>query len=219
MNAGQTCVAPDYLLVHPRAKAPLIEALKKVIHEFYGDDLKSNKDYCRIINKKNYDRLIRLMDKAKILHGGLTEEESLFIEPTLVEVSPEHPLMQEEIFGPILPLLEIKDTDSAIDFVVSRPKPLALYVFGKNKNDIDRILNNTTSGGVAINDVIMHMAGPTLPFGGVGSSGMGHYHGEYNFKTFTHERAVYSRSTCLDLPVRYPPYTKGKLSFLRRFFG
>jgi aldehyde dehydrogenase (NAD+) len=218
MNAGQTCVAPDYVLAHPKIKQLLIEELKSALKELYGENVKENKDYCRIINERNFSRLVALLEGARILHGGNSDKASLFIEPTIVSATRDDATMQEEIFGPILPIVEIESLESAIEFVVDRPKPLALYIFSEDSRAIEKVLNRTSSGGVSINDVIMHMAGATLPFGGVGASGMGNYHGKSSFTTFTHEKGVYQKSTLFDIRLRYAPYTAGKLRLMKRFF-
>jgi aldehyde dehydrogenase (NAD+) len=216
MNAGQTCVAPDYLLVHSKVKDALVAELKSTLGEFYGDKIVENDDYCRIINAKNFDRLLGLLPGSKILHGGKSEKASLFIEPTLLESHAESKVMEEEIFGPLLPIIEMNELSEMIDFVNQRPKPLALYLFTQDDEKIEEVLTRTSSGGVSVNDVIMHMASPTLPFGGVGSSGMGHYHGEFSFKTFTHAKSVLKKSTLVDIPLRYAPYTESKLKWMKR---
>ncbi|MBC7387445.1 MAG: aldehyde dehydrogenase family protein [Cryobacterium sp.] len=216
MNAGQTCVAPDYLLVQPSVKKELLSEMIACIQEFYGEQIQENKDYCRIINERNFDRLVGLLEGSKILFGGKSDRASRFISPTLLESKPESKAMSEEIFGPILPILEISELSQMIEFVNERPKPLALYVFGHDLGNIDRVLEETSSGGVSVNDVIMHMASPNLPFGGVGASGMGNYHGEYSFRAFTHEKSVLKKSTLIDVPLRYAPYTDSKIKWIKR---
>lgn len=218
MNAGQTCVAPDYILVHSSVKEELVSEMKLAISEFYGEMIDKNDDYCRIINEKNFDRLISLFSGSEIIHGGKSDKTQLYIEPTILKSTKDSKIMQEEIFGPLLPIIEIDDLSSIIDFVRSRPKPLALYLFTQDDKKIDEVLCNTSSGGVSINDVIMHMASPTLPFGGVGASGMGNYHGAFSFKTFTHAKSVLKKSTFMDIPLRYAPYTESKLKWMKRLF-
>jgi aldehyde dehydrogenase (NAD+) len=216
MNAGQTCVAPDYILVHPSVKAELVAEITHAIHEFYGDDIPANKDYCRIINDRNFDRLLGLMEGSKVLLGGKTDKTNKYISPTLLESTAQSKAMQEEIFGPLLPIVECPTLDAMIDFVNERPKPLALYVFSSDSDRVDQVLNQTSSGGVSVNDVIMHMASPNLPFGGVGASGMGNYHGEASFKTFTHAKSVLRKSTHIDIPLRYAPYSDSKIKWIKR---
>jgi aldehyde dehydrogenase (NAD+) len=216
MNAGQTCVAPDYILVDPKVKQELISEITKCIQEFYGDKISENKDYCRIISDRNFDRLSGLLEGSKILVGGKTDKSQRFISPTLLESTPDSKAMQEEIFGPLWPILESPTLDAMIDFVNNRPKPLALYVFAHDSDTIERVLTETSSGGVSVNDVIMHMASPNLPFGGVGASGMGHYHGESSFKTFTHAKSVLKKSTLIDIPLRYAPYGDSKIKWIKR---
>ncbi len=219
MNAGQTCVAPDYILVHPFVKESLIEEIKKCLVEFFGEDVKSSPDYCRIINTKNFDRLVTLLDGQTIIHGGKCDREDRFIEPTLLSAKPDSPVMQQEIFGPILPILEMKETADIIEYINKRPKPLALYVFTQNSNIADAFINGTSSGSVCINDDVIHMPVTSLPFGGVGASGMGNYHGEFSFKTFTHGKGVLKKSTLLDVPVRYAPYNDTKAKILKWLFS
>jgi aldehyde dehydrogenase (NAD+) len=218
MNAGQTCVAPDYLLVHPSVKDELVQEIQSNLKEFYGEDPQKSQDYCRIINEKNFDRLSGLMSDSKVLVGGKTDKANLYIEPTLLSCTGDSKAMQQEIFGPLWPVIEIPDLKTMIEFINKRPKPLALYIFSENSAEIQTILNETSSGGVSVNDVIMHMAAPTLPFGGVGASGMGHYHGHYSFNTFTHAKSVYKKSTIVDIPLRYAPYTESKLKWMKRLF-
>ena len=216
MNAGQTCVAPDYILVHPSVKNELVEEIKKSIQEFYGDSIHENKDYCRIINDANFDRLVRLMEGSNVIFGGVTDKSTRYIAPTLLESTGNSRAMQEEIFGPLLPVLEIPTLDKMIEFVNDRPKPLALYIFAHDTEVVDQVLDQTSSGGVSVNDVIMHMVSPNLPFGGVGSSGMGNYHGEASFRTFTHAKSVLRKSTLVDIPLRYAPYTDSKIKWIKR---
>lgn len=218
MNGGQTCVSPDYIMVGPSVKEELIHEIKASLHEFYGENIKANDDYCRIINEKNFDRLMGLMSGSTIIYGGSSEKSSLYIEPTLLESTVESKVMQEEVFGPLWPILEMKDVTEMIDYVKQKPKPLALYLFTQDDYLAEKVLTETSSGGVCVNDVIMHMASPTLPFGGVGESGMGNYHGAFSFDTFTHCKSVLKKSTMVDVPLRYPPYTENKLKWMKRFF-
>lgn len=219
INTGQTCVAPDYLLVHRSLKISLLEALKKQLHARYGQDPKTSPYYGRIVNEAAFDRLARLLDESKqhIVAGGAHDKASRYMAPTLIDQpATDSELMQQEIFGPLLPILVYDNLDEALSFINSRPKPLALYVFGDKKTS-RFVLNNTSSGGACINDTIMHVANKYLPFGGVGESGMGQYHGRYSFLTFSHQKAVVSSSRWFDLAGKYPPY-KG-FKWLERLLG
>jgi len=218
MNAGQTCVAPDSILAVPAVKERLVLEIKKNIRQFYGEDPRYSPDYCRILNTKNFDRLMAFLKDAKVLHGGANNREELFIEPTLLESKFDDEIMQYEIFGPLLPILEISDVEQAVQWVNSHPKPLALYLFTEHSPTQSYVLERTSSGGACINDVVMQMPVPQLPFGGVGASGMGHYHGHYSFETFTHAKGVLRKGTWLDLPLRYAPYSLRKSKWLRWLF-
>lgn len=194
-NAGQTCVAPDYILVHESVKDDLITALSKTLREFYGQNIQQSPDYGRIVNLKHYHRLTSLLnsEQMNIVFGGHSDEDERYIEPTLLDhVTSDSAIMQEEIFGPILPILTYQSLDEAIAFIHQRPKPLSLYLFSEDENATQRVINDLSFGGGAINDTLMHLANPKLPFGGVGASGMGRYHGKYSFDTFTHEKATFS---------------------------
>lgn len=204
-NAGQTCVAPDYLYVHEKIKDPLIKAIKKQIKSLYGIYPLKNKNYVRIVHEDHYHRLKSYLQDGKILYGGRGNHQDLTIEPTLIdEISWEDPIMQEEIFGPILPILTFTDLPEVIHQLKEREKPLALYYFGENKADEQTILENLSFGGGCINDTLYHLANPHLPFGGVGQSGMGAYHGKYSFDTFTHQKSIMKQTTAFDIPLRYP---------------
>lgn len=218
INAGQTCIAPDYVLAQRDVKDKLIDEMKKYIVKFYGENPMESEDYPRVISKSQYDRLSKLLLNGKILHGGRTDEEELYVEPTLMDnVTWDDEIMQEEIFGPILPILEYENIYDVIETVNSHPKPLALYLFTDNESTEEKIIENISYGGGCINDTILHLSSPHLPFGGVGSSGMGRYHGKESFNTFTHEKSVFKNSKILDLKFRYPPYTEGGLKLLRKF--
>ncbi|HDF5115032.1 TPA: aldehyde dehydrogenase [Staphylococcus aureus] len=219
-NAGQTCVAPDYILVHESVKDDLITALSKTLREFYGQNIQQSPDYGRIVNLKHYHRLTSLLNSAQmnIVFGGHSDEDERYIEPTLLDhVTNDSAIMQEEIFGPILPILTYQSLDEAIAFIHQRPKPLSLYLFSKDENATQRVINELSFGGGAINDTLMHLANPKLPFGGVGASGMGRYHGKYSFDTFTHEKSYIFKSTRLESGVHLPPY-KGKFKYIKAFF-
>ena len=217
LNAGQTCVAPDYVLVHESVAQELIDQLRQSITAFYGKDPATSADYGRIVNDAHFDRLERLLSSGRAEIGGDCRAAERFIAPTvLVDVSPDAPVMQEEIFGPILPILKVENLAEAVAFVNARPKPLALYVFAEDDDVADAVLNETSAGGVTVNGSVLHVASPFLPFGGVGDSGMGAYHGRSTFDTFTHHKPVLRRSSRIDLPVAYPPFSKLKQRVLRR---
>lgn len=216
INAGQTCIAPDYLLVHSKVKPQLVQAMQAKIKEFYGDDPEKSPDYCRIISQRHFERLTGLLQQGQILAGGQTDVESRYIAPTLIDqVSWNDPVMQDEIFGPILPMLEYTDLTEAIQQVNARPKPLALYFFSKDAQKQQRILEETSSGGVCFNETVMHVGVTELPFGGVGQSGIGSYHGKASFDTFSHYKSVLKKPFWLDMKWRYAPY-KGKVGLIKK---
>lgn len=218
LNAGQTCVAPDYLLVDAALEKPLIAALKTALQEFYGVDPLASSDFQRIANRRQFDRLSALLESGEVAYGGTTNLEQISIAPTLLrQVAVDAPIMEEEIFGPILPVLPVSDLDAAVAFIKDRPKPLALYLFSQNKTVHQHVIETTSSGGICINDVVMQLVGPQLPFGGVGASGMGAYHGRAGFETFSHRKSVLVKKTRLELPLRYPPYGRFYQRWLRRF--
>lgn len=182
-----------------------LRALKRQIHRLYGKRPLNNKDYGRIINKKHFDRLTKLLEDAKIYHGGEVSKENLTIEPTIVtDITWNDPVMQEEIFGPILPVLSYSNIDEVILKVQENDKPLALYYFGNNKENEEKVLTSIPFGGGCVNDTLYHLATPYLPFGGVGPSGIGAYHGKYSFETFSHRKSILKQTTLFDNPVRYP---------------
>ena len=206
LNAGQTCIAPDYLLVHQDIKEQLVEALYKAFRSLLGRKPNKTKHFVRIVSDSAFRRLVGYLDNGVIRFGGSHDIEERFIEPTLLDnVSPEAPVMQEEIFGPIFPLLTFSDTEEAIAFVRKREKPLALYYFGDTAKG-EEVLRRTSSGGACLNDVIMHIANENIPFGGVGNSGMSSYHGEESFRVFSHRKSVVTTTTRYDVPFRYMPY-------------
>jgi acyl-CoA reductase-like NAD-dependent aldehyde dehydrogenase len=216
LNAGQTCIAPDYLLVHQAIAPQLMTAIAQCIQDFYGDDPAVSPDYPRIINDGHFERLTALLQATEIAIGGQTQAVERYIAPTVVKnVSLDSPLMQEEIFGPILPVLEYNDLEEAIALINSRPKPLALYLFSGDRTKQQRVLTATSSGGVCLNDTLMQFGVMDLPFGGVGDSGMGRYHGKATFDTFSHHKSVMKKSFRFDLNWRYAPY-HGKLDALKR---
>ncbi|CAN5302813.1 aldehyde dehydrogenase [soil metagenome] len=214
LNAGQTCLAPDYLLVHQQVKAPLIAALKQTISDFYNND---KAGYSRIVNAAHYNRLKAMLEDGTVLYGGETDDNLLQITPTLMEdVVADSYLMQEEVFGPLLPLYYFNDIEEAIATVNRHPKPLAIYAFTNNKAVKDSIVSQTSSGAVLFNDCMMHGANGNLPFGGVGASGLGRYHHKYSFLLFSNQKGVMSTGTWLDPSFRYPPYSGKSLDFLRK---
>lgn len=216
LNGGQTCVAPDYLYIHKDIKEKFLEALKNEIINQFGENMKESKDLTRIVNLKTLERLKSYISEGDIFFGGGYDEKDLYFEPTLItNIKDNSKIMEEEIFGPILPVLEFEDINKVINYVNNREKPLALYYFSENKSNIDIILNSTTAGGVTINDTIIHVASSYLPFGGVGSSGMGAYHGKASFDTFTHRKSVIQRGTFMDIPIRYAPYGN-KIDIIRK---
>ena len=207
-NCGQTCIAPDYLLIEEKAKKLFFEEAGKVIKEFYSDNAEASPDFARIINDKHWKRIEQFLHKGEIVAGGKSNSATRYIEPAIIDgISPDDPVMQEEIFGPVLPAITIKKIEEAVEFINERDKPLALYLFTKNKGNIKKIISETSYGGGCINDTLMHFANGHIPFGGVGASGMGSYHGKLNFDTFTHYKSVYHASNLFDNPFRYAPYT------------
>jgi len=216
-NAGQTCVAPDYILVHQDVEEKLIEKLKSTIHQFYGDDPEKSVDFTRVINTRHTERLALLLEgeENNILLGGQVNRQDKYVAPTLVKAhfnSVENcKLMKDEIFGPILPIITVSSIDEAIQFVNDRPKPLALYVFSENKRVAEKVTRETSSGGAAVNETVLHVACRDLPFGGVGPSGIGAYNGKTTFDTFTHHKPVLSRPSWIDPSIRYPPFTPNKI--------
>lgn len=207
LNAGQTCIAPDYLLVHENIKEELIKEIESVVHQFYGERIKDSSDYPRIISRANMERLATLIDGVKIVFGGNYDMSERYFEPTIVDdVDFEKPVMQQEIFGPILPIITFKESEEAIRMVNSRPRPLALYVFANHKSFQDKIIAGIPAGGVTVNDTLMHIANSKLPFGGIGNSGTGKYHGFESFKTFSNTKPIVYRGRWLDVPIRYAPY-------------
>jgi len=213
-NAGQTCVAPDYLLIHNEVKDKFVNEYKRALRSFFPENDMSR--MVTIISDKHYHRLKGLLADGRIILGGRCDDERRFIEPTLTDsISLSSPIMNEEIFGPILPIITYEDVNECINIIRSLPKPLALYVFSENKKTISKILRSCSFGGGCINDTILHLANPRLPFGGVGNSGMGSYHGKKSFETFTHYRSIFKQSSRIDIPVRYMPYSDKKLRLLK----
>jgi len=217
VNAGQTCVAPDYILVHESVKQKLIDEMKVAIRAMYGDNPCENPAYPKIINEKHFQRLLGLLEGEEIIAGGKSNTATRQIEPTLLNnVTWSAPVMSEEIFGPLMPLLTFTNLEPAIKTINDRPKPLSAYLFTTNKKVEHYFLRNLSFGGGCINDTIVHLSVPRLPFGGVGASGIGSYHGKAGFDAFTHYRSVLHKSKLIDVPLRYPPYTDFALKLLKR---
>eukprot|EP00128_Syssomonas_multiformis_P001494 Colp12_sorted_trinity150504_noHs@7184 len=220
MNAGQTCVAPDYVLVEGGRVDQLGQSLKTAVQEFYGEDPSKSADFGRIVNERHTQRIANLLNNAgTVVFGGTVDVAQRYIAPTvLTDVSPAAPIMQDEIFGPVLPLLPVESVDEAISFINKREKPLALYVFSGDRKVVDRVLERTSSGGVCVNDVVMHITDAALPFGGVGNSGTGAYHGKHGFDRLSHRKGVMVKSLGMEAVnnMRYPPYTDRKMYWMRK---
>jgi aldehyde dehydrogenase (NAD+) len=218
VNSGQTCVAPDYLLVHEKIKDDFLEEMRRAILWQYPPEPLENSDYPRIVSRRHFERLLSFMDQGRIVIGGKVKEETMQIEPTVLEDCPaESPIMNEEIFGPILPLYTYSEEEEVLKFINERPTPLALYVFTSSDRFSAHLLENTQSGGACVNECLVHLANHRLPFGGIGPAGIGRYHGPYSFETFSHIRAVMKRAFFPDLPQRYPPYNKLPMGLVKRF--
>ena len=211
LNSGQTCIAPDYILIHKDVKDAFVKAFAAEVRNLHGEDIQKDRHYVRMVNDKAFERVTGYFKEGDIIYGGRTDAATRFIEPTLIEnVALASPLMTEEIFGPVFPIITLDEDgksfkDKAIDFVTEREKPLAFYYFGKESEGWD-IIRRTSSGGGCINDVIMHIANENVPFGGVGNSGMGRYHDKDSFEAFSHTRSIIATGTWIDLPFRYMPY-------------
>lgn len=219
-NAGQTCVAPDYLCVHQSVARDLLLKIKEEIGVQFGLDPKLSDSFSRLVNERNCQRIAGMMDSKKIVHGGRVDISARYIDPTVMEnVTWSDAIMQEEIFGPVLPILTYENFDSLIETLNAHPKPLSAYLFSSSKNTQMKFVEKVSFGGGCINDVIVHLSNPHLPFGGVGESGMGNYHGHKSFLTFSHSKSVMFRTNRFDFSARYAPYSDEKLKFLRRIFG
>jgi aldehyde dehydrogenase (NAD+) len=216
-NAGQTCVAPDYVLVHEHVHDALLNRMVSAIREFYGDDPQRSPDYGRIVNERHHARLVSLLSGADVVTGGPSDVSDRYIAPTILKnVREGDAVMQQEVFGPILPVISVPSIDSAIGYVTRRDKPLALYVFARDEGVQDRVLAGTSAGGTTLNHIWIHLGVPELPFGGVGASGMGAYHGRHSFDTFSHQRAVLKKPTFPDPPILFPPYSARRLRWIKR---
>lgn len=220
LNLGQTCVAPDYVLIDESIKDDFIDAMRTTLKEFYGTNPQKSHDLGRIVNDQHFHRLSTLLEthKDQIVIGGAKDQSSRFIEPTILDnIHPSDDIMQEEIFGPLLPIVTYQSFDTALSWLQSRPKPLALYVFTEDENFSTLVLDTLSFGSGAVNDTLLQLANPKLPFGGVGASGIGRYHGKYTFDTFTHEKPYIFKTTKLETGILFPPY-KGKLNMIKQLF-
>ncbi|MGO9463535.1 MAG: aldehyde dehydrogenase family protein [Isosphaeraceae bacterium] len=217
-NAGQTCVAPDYVLAHEAIEEKLLACMQKTLVDFFGDDPRSSADFGRIVNARHHRRLMKILPgSGDLVAGGAADENERYLAPTILHNVPaDSPVMADEIFGPILPVLKMKDIGQAIAFINARPKPLALYLFSRDDRIQERVLEQTSSGGVTINHTLLHVAVPALPFGGVGASGLGAYHGRSSFETFSHRKSVLKKPTWFDPWFFYPPYNDSKRKWMRR---
>ena len=217
LNAGQTCVAPDYILVHKSIEEKFLLAIEKELNKYHKNDYDISENYTRIINENNFERLVNLIDEDKVFFGGAINKENRFIAPTILQnVSFNDKIMEDEIFGPILPVISFFNFDKVIQEVKERPKPLSCYIYSKNKKDIKKILKEISFGGGVINDSIMHLSNSNLPFGGVGFSGIGSYHGEAGFRTFSHYKSILDKPFWYESKLKYPPYTKRKLKKIKK---
>ncbi|MCG8571983.1 MAG: aldehyde dehydrogenase [Spirochaetes bacterium] len=218
-NAGQTCVSPDYLLVHKNVKDKVVEKLKHYIKEFYGDNPAESSNFTHIVNERRYETLIQYFKDGNVLLGGTGDPEKRYIAPTLMDqIKPDAAIMKEEIFGPILPIITYERVDEILKIIHKNPYPLSLYLFTNRKQMEDKIISNIRFGGGSINNALVHLTNPNLPFGGVGYSGRGHYHGKYSFDTFSHKKSILKTSFFMDLPLRYAPYTEGNYKLTKIFF-
>ena len=222
LNAGQTCVAPDYVYVDARVEEVFMDLLKQAIQNLFGQNVKESPDLGRIINTQHFDRLEKLLhvQKGEVFWGGQIDREEKYIAPTILRISSwDEAVMKEEIFGPILPVLTYQNLEEALEVVRQQSKPLALYIFSKREAVVQQVMDSVSSGGVCVNDTISHLINPNLPFGGVGLSGIGAYHGRYSFATFSHSRSVMRKSNLVQIDIAYPPYTEKKYRWIRRLFS
>ena len=219
LNSGQTCVAPDYIMVHEDVKKELIEEMKQSLNDFYGMDIEKSDNFGRIVSDRHFNRLkdILEIDKENIIYGGSTNPNTRYIEPTLIEATWSSASMKDELFGPLLPILTYKDLDNAIKSINKLPKPLALYLFTSDKQVEEKVLSEISSGGANVNNTLTHLANPELPFGGVGNSGIGSYHGYSSFITFSHGKSVIKTNTKIDIQFLFPPYNDKNFNLVRKF--
>lgn len=217
LNSGQTCIAPDYILVEKEIKEKIIEELKKNIIKMVGEKPLENKEYPKLIGEKQFNKVKDMIVEKEIIYGGKYDEKTFKIEPTILKCTYNSKAMEDEIFGPLFPIIEFTKIDEVIKYITSNPKPLALYLFTNNKKLQKRILREVPFGGGCINDTIMHIASHSMPFGGVGNSGMGSYHGKYSFDTFTHYKSIIKKSNLIDMPMRYHPYKESNYKMIKWF--
>jgi aldehyde dehydrogenase (NAD+) len=219
LNNGQTCIAPDYIIVHKKVKKLFLDEVINNIKSFYGDNALENNDYAKVVNERHFNRLISLIEPQKVLYGGNYNRDTLKIEPTILDnISLDDKIMQEEIFGPLMPILEFENIDDILNIINYNENPLAMYIFTKNKKFEEELINKVSFGGGCVNDTIMHISNPNLPFGGIKTSGIGSYHGKKSFETFSHQKSIVKASMRLDLSFIYPPYTKNNLNLIRKLF-
>ena len=215
VNAGQACISPDYLLIDKKVKDKFLDLIKKEIKSFYGDYPEKSDDFARVISSGNVSRLAGLIKNGEIVTGGVTDQESRYVAPTIIkDVKPGDPIMQEEIFGPVLPVIDFENFEEVYPIIEQNPKPLSTYIFTTDKKLVREFLRKTRSGNASVNETVMQIASPYLPYGGVGSSGMGRYHGKSSFDTFSNRRSILVKSNLLDIAVRYPPYSKLKAKII-----
>jgi aldehyde dehydrogenase (NAD+) len=216
-NAGQTCIAPDYLLVHEDVKEELVEDLIEHIKGLYGENAQASKDYGRIVNKNRFDILANYLENARIIYGGNHDADDLYIEPTIIETANiDDPVMQEEIFGPLIPVITYREIDQVVSIIRASGYPLALYLFTNDKKLVEYIINTVEFGGGCINNTLLHLLNHRMPFGGVGASGIGGYHGKYSFATFSNYKGILESHNKIDVPLRYPPYSSKKFSVVKK---
>jgi aldehyde dehydrogenase (NAD+) len=220
LNSGQTCVAPDYLLLNESVADSFIKVLKDTLLKFYGDSSQASPDLARIVNERRWKKLVSYLEQGKILHGGQYNREERYIAPTLLQVTDlSQPVMQEEIFGPILPIITYQNKFQVLEIIRKNPYPLAFYLFTGEKENQDWYLNHIQFGGGAINNAMVHLSNPDLPFGGINQSGQGRYHGYEGFATFSNRKSMLYSSTWFDPSFKYPPYSKNSLKWFRRLLG
>lgn len=219
VNAGQTCIAPDFIFIHPKVEKQFIEEVKKVLNEFYGDEPETSPYFARIINEQHFHRIKQYVLKGAVLIGGQTNSKKRYIAPTLIKINDlNDEVMQQEIFGPVLPIVNYQHISEIVKYNHENDKPLAFYVFGNDKTEIDKLLNQCKYGGACVNDCLSHIVNNKLPFGGIGASGFGNYHGKFSLEAFSQSKAIVYRKTWYDNKLKYPPYTKNKINLLKRLF-
>ena len=218
LNAGQSCVAPDYIAIHSSIYEKFLTELKNTIVEFYGENPRNNSDYARVVNETHFDRIVSYIDKSKLFFGGQSEKSALYVAPTILrDVAWNDRIMEDEVFGPVMPCFKYDDISTLLSQIAERPKPLAFYLFTNDTGLQERVLANMSYGGACVNDTMVHLINPNLPFGGVGDSGMGGYHGKFSFDVFSHKKSAVRKPFALDATMRYPPYTDFKLKLIRFF--